>query len=320
LLAYYGWREKIRRDLSQVDTTSEKTWSVIGLLNATREFLDAKKFESPRTNAELLLGHALGLSRIDLYLQHDRPVTDEERERMRELLTRRLSHEPPQYITGETEFYGIPLRVTPGVPIPRPETEIVVEKAIEIAKRLARKRSDETVTRILDIGTGTGNIALALAAQLPKAVVEATDTSEEVLGLALENATRAGLADRVHPRHWDVFSDRIPSALHPPYCLVVSNPPYVADGEFDKLPREVRDFEPKSAFAGGEEGLRFYRRFAELAGRLLVEDGALVVEIGETQGETVEKILRGAFEQTRVFPDLSGADRVIVAEGLGGIP
>ncbi len=306
--------------MSQVDTTSEQTWSVIGLLNATREFLDSKEFENPRTNAELLVGHALGLSRIDLYLKHDRPVTDEERERVRELLTRRLSHEPPQYITGETEFYGIPLRVKPGVPIPRPETEIVVEKAIEVANRLARKRSDDAVIHILDIGTGTGNIALALAAQLPHSVVEATDTSEKALDLALENAARVGLADRVHSRHWDVFSDRIPSALHPPYDLVVSNPPYVADAEVSKLPREVRDFEPKSAFAGGEDGLRFYRRFAELAGRLLVEDGVLVVEIGETQAVAAEKIFRGAFQQTRVFPDLSGADRVVVAEGLGGSP
>jgi release factor glutamine methyltransferase len=306
--------------LSQIDTTSEQTWSVIGLLNATREFLASKKFESPRTNAELLLGHALGLSRIDLYLQHDRPVSDEERERVRELLTRRLSHEPPQYITGETEFYGIPLRVTPGVPIPRPETEIVVEKAIEVAKRLARKRSEETAMRILDIGTGTGNIALALAAQLPRAVVEATDTSEKALDLALENAARVGLADRVHPRHWDVFSDKIPSALHPPYGLVVSNPPYVADGEFDKLPREVKDFEPKDALVDGADGLRFYRRFAELAGRVLEEDGALVVEIGETQADAMQKILKGAFHQIGIFPDLSGADRVVVAEGLANPP
>lgn len=306
--------------MPQLHSISKPTSSVIELLNATREFLASKDFESPRTNAELLLGHALGLSRIDLYLQHDRPVSDEERSRVRALLKRRLRHEPPQYIVGETEFYGIRLRVMPGVPIPRLETEIVAEKAIEIAKTRIAKRTaqsgEETILRILDIGTGTGNLALALAANLAQTVVDATDMSESALDLALENATRAGLADCVHPRHWDVFSDRIPSALRPPYPLVVSNPPYVAEAEFDELPPEVKDFEPRSAFIGGTDGLRFYRRFAELAGRLLEEDGALVVEIGDTQSDVVRAILKDAFQQVEIFCDLSGAERVIVAEGL----
>jgi len=302
--------------LSQIHLTSSRAWSVIDLLNATREFLISKKFQNPRTNAELLLGHALGLSRIELYLKHDRPVTDEERLHLRELLKRRLKHEPPQYIVGETEFYGIRLRVAPGVAIPRPESEIVTEKAIEVAKKKIAESGDVAEFRILDIGAGTGNLALALAAHIPQAVVEATDINEKALDLALQNAARAGLADRVHPHFWDVFSDRIPSHLHPPYSLVVSNPPYIAESEFNSLQPEIKEFEPRAAFLGGSDGLRFYRRFAELADRLMEQNGALVVEIGETQAEPVRKLLECSFIHIQVFQDLSGADRVVVADGL----
>ena len=302
--------------MTELDSTSERTWSVIELLNATREFLISKEFQNPRTNAELLLGHALGLSRIELYLKHDRPVTDEERLHLRELLKRRLKHEPPQYIVGETEFYGIRLRVAPGVAIPRPESEIVTEKAIEVAKKKIAESGDVAEFRILDIGAGTGNLALALAAHIPQAVVEATDINEKALDLALQNAARAGLADRVHPHFWDVFSDRIPSHLHPPYSLVVSNPPYIAESEFNSLQPEIKEFEPRAAFLGGSDGLRFYRRFAELADRLMEQNGALVVEIGETQAEPVRKLLECSFIHIQVFQDLSGADRVVVADGL----
>jgi release factor glutamine methyltransferase len=298
------------------DSKIDRAWSVIELLNATREFLISKEFQNPRTNAELLLGHALGLSRIELYLKHDRPVSEEERNELRELLKRRLKHEPPQYIIGATEFYGIRLRVAPGVAIPRPETEIVAEKAIEVAKKKITQIGDAAPLRILDIGTGTGNLALALAAHIPQAVVEATDINEKALDLALQNAARAGLADRVHPHFWDVLSDRMPSHLHPPYSLVVSNPPYIAESEFDSLACEIRDFEPRAAFVGGPDGLRFYRRFAELSDRLLEQNGALVVEIGETQAEPVRKLLERSFSHLQVFQDLSGADRVIVADSL----
>lgn len=298
------------------DSTIDRAWSVIELLNATREFLISKEFQNPRTNAELLLGHALGLSRIELYLKHDRPVSEEERNELRELLKRRLKHEPPQYIVGATEFYGIRLRVAPGVAIPRPETEIVAEKAIEIAKRTVAELGDVAEFRVLDIGTGTGNLAVALAAHIPQAAVEATDINEKALDLALQNAARAGLADRVHPHFWDVFSDRIPSHLHPPYSLIVSNPPYIVESEFDSLQPEIKDFEPRAAFLGGPDGLRFYRRFAELSDRLLEQNGALVVEIGETQAEPVRKLWERSFSHIQVFQDLSGADRVIVADSL----
>jgi release factor glutamine methyltransferase len=302
--------------MAESDFTSTRAWCVIELLNATREFLLSKDFQNPRTNAEMLLGHVLGLSRIELYLKHDRPVSDEERLRLRELLRRRLKHEPPQYIVGETEFYGIRLHVAPGVPIPRPETEIVADKAIEVAKAMIAQSGGIESFRVLDIGTGTGNLAIAIAARIPQAVVEATDVSEKALELALENTAHAGLVDRVHPHLFDIFSDQIPQALHPPYSLIVSNPPYIPESEFDSLPPEVRDFEPRGAFVGGQDGLRFYRRFAELAGRLLERKGALVVEIGETQGQPVTEILRRAFNEIHVSQDLAGADRVVVARSL----
>ncbi|MFH1010872.1 MAG: peptide chain release factor N(5)-glutamine methyltransferase [bacterium] len=304
--------------MSEPDPTSDRTWSVIELLNATREFLDSKEFQNPRTNAELLLGHVLGLSRIELYLKHDRPVGDEERLRLRELLKRRLQHEPPQYIVGETEFYGVRLRVAPGVPIPRPETEIAADKAIEVAKAMITESGGTEPFRVLDIGTGTGNLAIAIAMHIPQAIVEAVDISEKALDLALTNAARAGVADRVHPHFFDIFSDRIPPHLHPPYSLVVSNPPYIPESELDSLPPEVRDFEPRGAFVGGADGLRFYRRFAELANRLLEQNGVLVVEIGDSQASQVSAILKSAFANLHVFQDLAGADRVVVAEGLSG--
>lgn len=302
--------------MTQLDSKKERRWSVIELLNATREFLVSKEFQNPRTNAELLLGHTLGLSRIDLYLQHDRPVSDEERGRFRELLMRRLRHEPPQYIVGETEFYGIRMQVKPGVLIPRPETEIVAEKAIDILKNRVAQSENNAPIRALDIGTGTGNLAIALAAQVENVIVEATDISEKALDLALENAARANVADRVHPRFWDIFSDRIPSPLHPPYSLVVSNPPYVAENEFNALPPEIKDFEPTGALVGGEDGLRFYRRFVELAEQLLEKNGAFVVEIGETQAESVCEIFDKTFRRVNVFRDLSDKERVVVAEEM----
>ncbi|MBM3325301.1 MAG: peptide chain release factor N(5)-glutamine methyltransferase, partial [Calditrichaeota bacterium] len=221
-----------------------------------------------------------------------------------------------QYILGETEFYGIRLRVAPGVAIPRPETEIVADKAIEVAKTRIAELGENEAFRVLDVGTGTGNLAIAIATHVPQAIVEAVDISEKALDLAMENAARAGVADRVHPHFFDIFSGRIPPHLHLPYSLVISNPPYVPETELDSLPTEVRDFEPRAAFAGGPDGLRFYRRFAELAYRLLEQNGALVVEIGDAQASQVSTILKSAFANLHGFQDLAGADRVVVAGGL----
>ena len=262
------------------------------------------------------MSHVLGCSRIDLYLKHDRPVTRDEQNALRELIKRRLNHEPPQYIVGETEFYGIRMRVAPGVLIPRPETEIVAEKAIEAAKKLTAERHRDSL-RILDIGTGSGCLAIAIASQMEEAIIDACDISEKGLDLALENAARANVADRVHPRFYDIFSKKIPPILKPPYAMMVSNPPYVADGEFDSLPPEIKNFEPKGALIAGADGLRFYRRFAELADELLERDGSLVVEIGEGQAADVCAIFQDLFRNVQVFPDLARVERVVVAEGFG---
>ncbi len=291
---------------------------MIELLNATREFFVSKEFQNPRTNAELFLGHVLGCSRIDLYLKHDKPVTREEQNALRELIKRRLNREPPQYIVGETEFFGIRMRVAPGVLIPRPETEIVAEKAIDAARKLIAERKKENF-RILDIGTGSGCLAIAIASQVEEAVIDACDISEKGLDLALENAARAGVADRVHPRFYDIFSKKIPPVLQPPYAMMVSNPPYVADDEFDSLPPEIKDFEPKGALIAGADGLRFYRRFAELADELLEEGGVLVVEIGAGQAADVCAIFQDIFRNVQVFPDLASVERVVVAEGFGRV-
>ncbi len=298
------------------DSAIERRWSVIELLNATREFFVSKEFQNPRTNAEMFLGHVLGCSRIDLYLKHDRPVTREEQDALRELIKRRLNHEPPQYIVGETEFYGIRMRVAKGVLIPRPETEIVAEKAIDAAKKLIAERNKETL-RMLDIGTGSGNLAIAIASQVEQAIIDACDISEKGLDLALENAARAGVGDRVFPCFYDIFAKKIPPVLKPPYTMLVSNPPYVKEDDFDSLPPEIKNYEPKGALIGGEDGLRYYRRIAELADELLENGGALVVEIGEGQAADVRAIFRNIFRSVQVYLDLTRVERVVVGEGFG---
>ncbi len=259
--------------------------------------------ERARLDAELLLRHLLKLERAALLVRWKEVLDGKESAHLQELLQRRLAGEPIQYITGEAEFYGLPLRVSRDVLIPRPETEHVVEKAVALARGFSRPR-------IVDVGTGSGAIALALAHQLPQAGVTAIDVSEAALEIAQENARRNGLSDRIRFTRGDLLAP----VAGEQFDVIVSNPPYVATSERDTLDVEVRGYEPPIALFAGEDGLSIHRRLIWQARDVLVSGGFIVLEIGYNQGDAVGALLLAeGFECVEFAPDLQGIPRVASA-------
>lgn len=271
-------------------------------------FLGRSGIADPRLNAERLLASVLKLDRMGLYLQFDKPLSSAERESFKALLKRRAGHEPLQYILGETEFMSLCFRVTRDVLIPRPETEILVERAVESCKGLGP-------VRILDIGTGSGCIAVSLAKMLPESNIDAADVSPSALSGARSNAELNGVAERVHFLEADVSGEDFIKTVHAPYDVVVSNPPYVSLAELPSLPKDVRDFEPRTALCDEGDGLSFYRIIALKAAILLSPGGKLFLEIGLGQKNSVFEILQSAgFTGIKAYPDLNGIDRVVKGE------
>ena len=257
--------------------------------------------ERARRDAELLLMHLLKRSRAWLIAHNDELLADELSVSYTELLERRRKGEPIQYITGETEFYGLPFLVTPDVLIPRPETEHLVEKVIEMA-------SNFVAPRIVDVGTGSGAIAVALAHRLPHASITATDISSRALALAEENAKRNGVAVRF------LLGDLLAPVEGERFEIIVSNPPYVAMADRDSLDVEVREYEPALALFAGEDGLEIYRRLIPAAFDALTHGGFVALEIGYGQSAAVTELLaRAGFAQTDFVPDLQGISRVACA-------
>jgi release factor glutamine methyltransferase len=271
--------------------------TVAETVSASTTFLSGKGVPSPRVDAEHLIAHALGVTRLDLYLQYDRELTEEETAACRELVRRRGTREPLAYILGEWGFRRLTLAVDERALIPRPETETVVERCLELLDGV-------TAPAALDVGTGTGAIALAIADERPDAAVTATDVSEDALTLAVANAERTGLEERVHLLHADL-EDGLPPG---PYDLVVSNPPYVEPEELGALEPEVREWEPRAALVG--HGLT--RRVAEEARGVLKPGGALVLEVAEDTASAVGALLEElGYSEVRATPDLAGRDRVV---------
>jgi release factor glutamine methyltransferase len=266
-------------------------------VKASTDFLARKDVPSPRVDAEHLVAQALGLTRLDLYLQYDRPLTDEETTACRELVRRRGTREPLAYILGEWGFRRLTLNVDSRALIPRPETEVVVERCLVLLDG-----AEEPV--VLDVGTGTGAIALAIADERPDATVTAIDVSEDALALARENAERTGLAARVSFLRHDV-TQGLPDG---PYDLVVSNPPYVEPGDLGALQPEVRDWEPEQALVG--HGVT--ERIARGAREVLRPKSALVVEVADgTAGAVAALLTELGFAEVVATPDLAGRDRVV---------
>jgi release factor glutamine methyltransferase len=257
--------------------------------------------EEPEREAVALAAWALDMPTAMILAHPERPLTDDEESRLRHALNRRAAREPFAYITGREEFYGVELLVDQRVIVPRPETEHVVERALAIAREF-----DPPV--IADIGAGSGCIAVALAYHLPRAVIYATDSSTEALEVATANLRRHNLHDRVRLLRGDLFEP-----LLEPVDIICSNPPYIASAEFPSLMPEVRDYEPRSALDGGEDGLAVIRRIIDGAPRHLCGRGALVMEIGAGQGAHVLSLARSRFTEARVERDLAGLDRVLVA-------
>lgn len=265
------------------------------VLRRSAEHLAAKGSETPRLDAELLLGKALGLSRIELYLHLDRPLTAPELDAARALVARRARREPVQYVLGEWGFRGLTLKVDRRALIPRPETEVVVERCLALLEGRERPR-------VLDVGTGTGAIALAIAAEHAGARVTALDVSPEALALAAENAAATGLA--VELVEGDLFAG-LPAG---PWDLVVSNPPYVAPAELEALAPEVRDWEPRGALVG--EGAT--DALARAALDALRPGGALVLEVADGAAPAVAAALAAlGYREVRATADLTGRDRVV---------
>lgn len=260
--------------------------------------------EKARRDAETLLLHVSGRMRTDLLAHGEDAISDVQAARYETLLNRRVKGEPLQYITGETEFYGLPFRVTPAVLIPRPETEHLVEKVIVLA-------SGFDTQRIVDIGAGSGAIAVALAHHLPNARVATTDVSDAALAVARENAERNQVLDRISFLQGDLLTP----VAGERFDLIVSNPPYVALRDHDSLSVEVRDYEPYLALFAGEDGLDVYRRLIPDAYRALALGGFIVLEIGYGQSDAVGDLLNAAgFTQVEFTTDLQGILRVAAAQ------
>jgi release factor glutamine methyltransferase len=287
-------------------------WTVLALLNEASRYLSQKAVSTPRLDAEVLLAHALGWRRIDLYLRHDQPLAPAELERFRELLRRRGRREPVAYITGTKEFWSLPLSVTPKVLVPRPETELLVEVALRSVR--SRKGRGAGTARVLEIGTGSGAVAIAVGKEAGGQVrLVATDLSRDALSVAKANARRFQVEDRISFVQGDLFDALRPDAAR--FFMIISNPPYVPTDEIPGLPPDVREYEPLHALDGGPGGLEVIGRIVDQAPTWLEEGGILLLEVGEGQRPAVDARLEGGgcWRDWQWHRDLSGRERVLHA-------
>lgn len=319
---------------------SGDVWTIKAALDWTVGYLERKGDESPLVSAQWLLSEATGLSRIDLYVNHDKPLSMAEREVLRGYVTRRGKGEPLQYITGEVGFRHIMVKVRPGVLIPRPETEVLVSEVLAALPAPARPRSAEFVAELLgdvaldaqasleeavagqggceagpllvaDICTGSGCIACSIAYEHPGARVIATDIAPEALDLARENVNELNLDDRVEVYGGDLGS-AVPTELVGKFDAIASNPPYVPTRVMSEIPQEVADYEPALALDGGEDGLDVYRRMLPWMGEALKPGGFFAVELHETcLDEAAELARAAAFSNVRIVYDLVGKPRIL---------
>ena len=274
-------------------------WTIIRVLDWTAERFASEGLESPRVDAEVLLAHCLDSQRIRLYMDHDKPLGASELGTFRAAVKRRLAGEPVAYITGHREFWSLDFEVDRAVLIPRPETELLVE--------LASKLHAGSRPTMVDVGTGSGAVAIALARELPGATIYAVDCMPEALELARRNA--ASLDVELRLLCGDLL-DPLPADLE--LDLVVSNPPYVTTAEYQELPAQIRDFEPRAALEGGSTGLEVITRLIPQASQRLGSGGSLMLEIGYQQGPRVcELMQQHGFQEVCIHQDLGGLNRVV---------
>ncbi|MBN2790049.1 MAG: peptide chain release factor N(5)-glutamine methyltransferase [Candidatus Delongbacteria bacterium] len=274
---------------------------LLDILNLSTDYLKEHNIEEPRLNAELIVSSALSMKRLDLYLQYDRLVTEEELAKIRPLLKRSSFNEPVQYIKGEKDFYNVRIMVNEHTLIPRNDTEILVE---EVIKYLSDKN-----LRILDIGTGSGCIPIAIAKECPNNLFFASDISNEILDTARKNADINELSGKIKFFKWDLFRNAPSRSLHD---IVISNPPYISLKDYNGLDPKVKDHEPRTALTDEGDGLKFYRRINEIIEKILQPDGMLFLEIGFEQAEPVKNIFKDKFKDIKIIRDYGGNDRVFI--------
>ncbi len=272
--------------MKEGSASATRRWNIIELLRWGTTYLADKGIDESRLTMELLLAHVLGCRRIALYTNFEKPVDAPELATLRGLLQRRLNHEPLQYIIGEAEFMGLTFAVDPSVLIPRPETELVAERAIALCRaRLA----DSGACRLLDVGTGSGCIAVSCARLASGTAVTAIDASAAALSVARRNADRNGVASAIQFEAADITQrdSEIPGS---PFDILAANPPYISLQEYERLAPELRNFEPREALCDGGDGLSFYRALAERSAGILSHEGKIVVEHAYDQSDAVVKI------------------------------
>lgn len=288
---------------------ADQPWTVSRLLDWTGKYLADKGSESPRLDTEVLLANAMKCKRIELYTRHDEEVSDDIRQRFKGLIRDRVEGCPVAYLVGKKEFYSLELEVNRSVLIPRPDTETVVEESLRLMKEVAGPA-------VLDVGTGSGAIAIAVAKYAKAAKVTAIDVSGAALEVATRNAAKHGVAERVRFLQGDLFA---PLAEGEKFDFVLSNPPYIPHDDIVKLPAGVRDFEPHQALDGGKTGLEVLGRLVEEAPAWLKPGGYLVVEIGSPQEAPARQLIesRGGFELGKTVYDSAGHPRVLRARWQG---
>jgi len=293
------------------ETSEAPARQVAAVLRQAARRLISRGIESGSLDSELLLGHVLGLTREQLMVAAAIQLDDRELRVYDSLLARRLERQPTAYITGKREFWSLDFHVTPDVLIPRPETEVLVE----IALRLAMEARCAKALRIVDLGTGSGAIAVALARELAGAEIFASDISQAALAVAKDNAVRNHVAGKIKFVLGDLF-EAIPAEQS--VDLIVSNPPYIRRSDVDTLEPEVSRWEPRGALDGGLDGLDYYRRIAAQAFGYLAENGAVAVETGAGMGESVARLFQDALvgAEVEIYKDYAGNDRVVVARKI----
>jgi release factor glutamine methyltransferase len=289
--------------------TTEQPWTIARLLDWTTRYLTGKDIENPRLDAEVLLAHALGFKRIELYTRHDDEPPEETRAKFKELVQQRVKGCPVAYLVGRKEFFSLELEVNRDVLIPRPDTESVVGECLRLAKEIA-------TPHILDIGTGSGCLAVAVAKYHKTAQVTAVDVSAAALAVAARNAGKHGVAERIRFLEGDLFAP-VPAGER--FDLILSNPPYIPHGDIAGLAVGVREYEPHLALDGGADGYAVFDRLIAGAPERLKPGGYLIVEIGAPQEESARQRIEavGVYELGKTILDGSGHPRVLRARGAG---
>jgi len=284
-------------------------WTIKKLLDWMVPYLQEKNIEAPRLTAEMLISFALGMKRIELYMHFDKVLEPDTLSTLRELVKRCAENEPVQYIVGSCEFYSLTLKVSPECLIPRPETELLVARAIEF---LRTRKNAQTVC---DLCTGSGCIAVAIAKNFKNAKIFATDICDKALTIAAENVNRYNLADKIELLCGDLFEPVIRQIDAEQFDLITANPPYVTTEQMKQLDDNVKKYEPNIALHGGDDGLDIYRRIIDQTDANLKPGGALIMEIGYTQGPDIKQLLqaRNIFTEIKIEKDFNKNDRIVTA-------